>query len=68
MKGLAAYSSVQDLDADTMVNQHAPLVKRIAYHMVNRLPPSFRLGNGVSQLRLRTLVELRLKEVKLALN
>ncbi len=45
MKGLAAYSSVQDQDADTLVNQHAPLVKRIAYHMVNRLPPSVQVDD-----------------------
>ncbi len=45
MKGLAAYSSVQDQDADTLVNQHAPLVKRIAYHMVNRLPSSVQVDD-----------------------
>ncbi|MCP3671188.1 MAG: RNA polymerase sigma factor FliA [Gammaproteobacteria bacterium] len=45
MKGLAAYSSVQDQDADTLVNLHAPLVKRIAYHMVNRLPPSVQVDD-----------------------
>jgi len=45
VKGLAAYSSVQDQDADTLVNQHAPLVKRIAYHMVNRLPPSVQVDD-----------------------
>jgi len=45
VKGLAAYSSVQDQDADTLVYQHAPLVKRIAYHMVNRLPPSVQVDD-----------------------
>lgn len=45
MKGLAAYSSVQGQDADTLVNRHAPLVKRIAYHMVNRLPPSVQVDD-----------------------
>jgi RNA polymerase sigma factor for flagellar operon FliA len=28
------------MDADTLVNRHAPLVKRIAYHLMNRLPPN----------------------------
>ncbi len=45
MKGLAAYSSVQEQNADTLVNQHAPLVKRIAYHMMNRLPPSVQVDD-----------------------
>lgn len=45
MKGLAAYSSVQEQDAETLVNQHAPLVKRIAYHMMNRLPPSVQVDD-----------------------
>jgi RNA polymerase sigma factor for flagellar operon FliA len=45
VKGLAAYSSVQEQNADTLVNQHAPLVKRIAYHMMNRLPPSVQVDD-----------------------
>ncbi len=45
MKGLAAYSSVQDQNADTLVNQHAPLVKRIAYHLMNRLPPNVQVDD-----------------------
>ena len=45
MKGLAAYSSVQGHNADTLVNQHAKLVKRIAYHMMNRLPPSVQVDD-----------------------
>jgi RNA polymerase sigma factor FliA len=45
VKGLAAYSSVQEQDADTLVNLHAPLVKRIAYHMMNRLPPSVQVDD-----------------------
>ncbi len=45
MKGLAAYSSVQGQNADTLVNQHAQLVKRIAYHMMNRLPASVQVDD-----------------------
>lgn len=40
MNGLAAYTAIQEMDADTLVNRHAPLVKRIAYHLMNRLPPN----------------------------
>ena len=40
MNGLAAYSSVQERSHDDLVTQYAPLVKRIAYHLMNRLPPS----------------------------
>jgi RNA polymerase sigma factor for flagellar operon FliA len=38
--GLAAYSSTQEQNFDELVNRHAPLVKRIAYHLMNRLPPN----------------------------
>ncbi len=40
MNGLATYNSIQEMDSDTLVNRHAPLVKRIAYHLMNRLPPN----------------------------
>jgi RNA polymerase sigma factor for flagellar operon FliA len=40
VNGLAAYSSVQERSYDDLVMQYAPLVKRIAYHLMNRLPPS----------------------------
>ena len=40
MNGLAAYSSVQERNHDDLVTRYAPLVKRIAYHLMNRLPPS----------------------------
>jgi len=40
MNGLAMYTSSQTGDSDDLVTQHAPLVKRIAYHLMSRLPPS----------------------------
>ncbi|AKH20186.1 RNA polymerase sigma factor FliA [Sedimenticola thiotaurini] len=40
MSGLASYTAIQEMDADTLVDRHAPLVKRIAYHLMNRLPPN----------------------------
>ncbi len=45
MKGLAAYSSVNELNADSLVIRHAPLVKRIAYHLMNRLPPNVQVDD-----------------------
>lgn len=38
MNGLATYTAVQEKDSNELVMQHAPLVKRIAYHLMNRLP------------------------------
>jgi RNA polymerase sigma factor for flagellar operon FliA len=38
MNGLAMYTAVQVGGTDERVMQHAPLVKRIAYHLLNRLP------------------------------
>lgn len=41
MNGAAMYASTQDkANADELVVKHAPLVKRIAYHLMSRLPPS----------------------------
>ncbi|SHE23164.1 RNA polymerase sigma factor FliA [methanotrophic endosymbiont of Bathymodiolus puteoserpentis (Logatchev)] len=41
MNGAAMYSSVQAVGAvDAQIMQHAPLVKRIAYHLLSKLPDS----------------------------
>jgi RNA polymerase sigma factor FliA len=40
MKGAAVYAANRDKSQDELVNRHAPLVKRIAYHLMSRLPPS----------------------------
>lgn len=40
MTGLATYSSVRNQSYDDLVVRYAPLVKRIAYHLMNRLPPN----------------------------
>ena len=40
MTGLATYSSVRSQSYDDLVVRYAPLVKRIAYHLMNRLPPN----------------------------
>ena len=40
-KGLQMYSQAQGADEQSLlIEQHAPLVKRIAYHMLGRLPAS----------------------------
>ena len=43
MTGLAIYAAAQPSYYDEMVNRHAPLVKRIACHLINRLPASVQL-------------------------
>merc|ERR1712000_395832 len=39
------YSDVQNQDFDQLVRQHATLVKRIAHHMLGRLPDSVQLDD-----------------------
>lgn len=40
MSTLASYEAVKQRDNKDLVTEHAALVKRIAYHLMNRLPPS----------------------------
>jgi RNA polymerase sigma factor for flagellar operon FliA len=41
VSGLATYTAMQQKkNFDDLVDQHAGLVKRIAYHLMNRLPPN----------------------------
>ena len=40
MNGLATYAQATAHEHDALVTRHAPLVKRIAYHLMSRLPPS----------------------------
>lgn len=39
------YLQLQRQSADELVKQHAPLVRRIAYHLMGRLPPSVDVGD-----------------------
>ncbi len=39
MSALAMYNTSKPDKREEIVNQHAPLVKRIAYHLMSRLPP-----------------------------
>ena len=38
--GISVYSALLAKTPDALVRQHAPLVKRIAHHLVSRMPPS----------------------------
>ncbi|MGA7800590.1 MAG: RNA polymerase sigma factor FliA [Gammaproteobacteria bacterium] len=40
MNGVAMYAATQERDYDDLVHRHAALVKRIAFHLMSRLPPS----------------------------
>ncbi|MFW5443669.1 MAG: RNA polymerase sigma factor FliA [Methylococcaceae bacterium] len=40
MNGAAMYATMQTENADDLVIQHVPLVKRIAFHLMGRLPDS----------------------------
>ena len=50
MKNLAAYkktavSAVAEMSQQQLVNDYAPLVKRIAYHLMTRLPPTVQVDD-----------------------
>jgi RNA polymerase sigma factor FliA len=45
MNGVAMYTAVQAGGTDERVMQHAPLVKRIAYHLLSRLPDSVQVDD-----------------------
>ncbi len=45
MNAVAMYTSVRAAGADERILQHAPLVKRIAYHLLNRLPDSVQVDD-----------------------
>ena len=47
MNGHAMYAEVENLGADDQIVRHAPLVKRIAYHLLNRLPPTVQIDDLV---------------------
>lgn len=40
MNAHAMYSAIQNIDQSGLVTSHSDLVKRIAFHLLNRLPPS----------------------------
>jgi len=40
MNGAAMYASLSESEGDDLISKHAALVKRIAFHLMSRLPPS----------------------------
>jgi RNA polymerase sigma factor for flagellar operon FliA len=59
MSGVAMYSSVQAGGTDERVMQHAPLVKRIAYHLLNKLPDSIQVDDLIQAGMLGLLEALK---------
>lgn len=59
MSGVAMYTSVQAGGTDERVMQHAPLVKRIAYHLLNRLPDSVQVDDLIQAGMLGLLEAIR---------
>ena len=45
MNGHAMYAKVENLDESDQIVRHASLVKRIAYHLLNRLPPTVQIDD-----------------------
>lgn len=45
MNGHAMYAEVENLDEKDQIIRHASLVKRIAYHLLNRLPPTVQIDD-----------------------
>ncbi len=43
MIGPAIYSAIEHQSRDDLIEEYAPLVKRIAYHLLSRLPPSIQV-------------------------
>lgn len=43
MTVISAYSESPRIDSDKLVTEHAPLINRIAYHLICRLPPSVQI-------------------------
>jgi len=45
MNGAAMYVTNPELERDDLVSKHAALVKRIAYHLMSRLPPTVQVDD-----------------------
>ncbi len=59
MSGVAMYSSVQSGGVNERVKQHAPLVKRIAYHLSGKLPDSVQIDDLIQAGMLGLLEAIR---------
>ncbi len=45
MNGHAMYAKVEQLASNNLVTEHVALVKRIAFHLINRLPPNIQVDD-----------------------
>ncbi len=45
MNGHAMYAQVEQLASNNLVTEHVALVKRIAFHLINRLPPNIQIDD-----------------------
>ena len=45
MNGHAMYAEVQNYGEDNIVTRHAALVKRIAFHLINRMPETVQVDD-----------------------
>lgn len=59
MSGAAMYAAVQAGNTDDLVIQHAPLVKRIAYHLMGRLPDTVQIDDLIQSGMLGLLEALK---------
>lgn len=59
MNGIAMYASMQAANVDLLVSEHASLVKRIAYHLLSRLPPSVQVDDLIQAGMLGLLEAVR---------
>ncbi|OAI11705.1 RNA polymerase sigma factor FliA [Methylomonas koyamae] len=59
MSGAAMYAAVQAANVDALVVQHTPLVKRIAYHLMGRLPDTVQLDDLIQSGMLGLLEALK---------
>ncbi|MCP4041714.1 MAG: RNA polymerase sigma factor FliA [Gammaproteobacteria bacterium] len=59
MNGLAMYVETQAGSQDQQVTKYAPLVKRIAYHLMSRLPPSVQADDLIQSGMIGLLEALR---------
>lgn len=45
MNGHAMYAQVEQLSNNSLITDHVALVKRIAFHLINRLPPNIQIDD-----------------------
>ena len=59
---LAMYNEVNNASLDELVERYAPLVKRIACHLINRLPACVQLEDMVQAGMIGLLTTIRINK------